>query len=245
MSRQHDPADEVTEPAPLQQPRGRGQRRSASILIVDDEPGICNFLQRALAKEYALVETAESVEVAEELCERCHFDLFIVDIRLPGCSGIEWLQSLREQRVRSDMIFMTAYGDLDTAVTALRAGASDFLLKPFRMEQMLTAVRRCLEEKQLRRENFVLRRQVDHQYAIKGVIGHSPAIKEVCQVIQRVAPTPATVLIEGESGTGKELAAHVMHKLSERSGAFVPVNCAAMSPELMESELFGHTKGAF
>ena len=219
--------------------------QALSVLIVDDEPGIREFLQRALAKEYSLVEVAGSAEEAEELRSRCHFDLLIVDICLPGSSGVDWLSSVVTPGFPSDVIFMTAFADLDKAIEALRIGASDFILKPFRLEQMTSAVRRCMERRQLKRENFVLKRRVDALYSMQGMIGNSASINELCQLIKRVAPTPSVVLVEGESGTGKELVANAMHQLSKRSGPFVPINCGAIAPELIESELFGHVKGAF
>lgn len=217
---------------------------NASILIVDDEPGMRNFLRRALEKRCALLEVADSVEAAEAVRQRCHFDLMIVDIRLPDRSGVEWLCELREREVRTDVIVMTAYADLDTAIAALRGGAADFILKPFRLEQMVSAVQRCLERRQMARENFLLRREMRTQ-TLDGIIGNSPAIQNVCSIVRRVAPTSATVLIEGETGTGKELVARAVHALSARTGPFVPVNCGSISPDLLESELFGHTKGAF
>jgi len=224
-------------------------RRRASILVVDDEAGIRNFLQRALGKEYGLVEVADSAEAAEELRQRYHFDLFVVDIRLPGRSGLEWIQDLRQQGNDTDVIFITAYADLTATIGALRSGATDFILKPFRLEQIMTAIARCFERRLLARENLALRRQVNdfagRLYGTAGILGRSPIMHTVCDMIKRVAPTPSSILIEGETGTGKELAANAIHHFSGRTGAFVPVNCAAISPELFESELFGHTKGAF
>lgn len=219
---------------------------AVSVLIVDDEPGMRNFLVKALSKRFALVESADSVETAEEIRKRCHFDLLICDIKLPGRSGIEWHEALGEGERRSDIIFMTAYADLETAIEALRAGASDFILKPFRLEQMTTAIDRCLERRLLARENFVLRREVSSVFSSNSaMIGESQAIQDVDNIIRRVAPTPSAVLIEGESGTGKELAARALHQYSGRTGAFVPINCGAIAPDILESELFGHTKGAF
>jgi len=218
--------------------------RDAAVLVVDDEPGMRNFLSKALQPHCALVETADSAESAEALRQRYHFDLVILDIRLPGQSGVEWLNELREHDVRSDVIVMTAYADLQTAIQALRAGAADFLLKPFRLEQIMDAVNRCLERRRMARENFLLRRAAPPS-GMEGIVGNAAAIREVCDVIQRVAPTGTTVLIEGETGTGKELVASAIHRLSDRSGPFVPVNCGSISPELLESELFGHVRGAF
>ena len=223
-----------------------GTARMTSVLIVDDEPGIRSFLQKGLKRFFGLVETAEDVATAEELRQHCHFDLIITDIRLPGrTGGVEWVRELREQGGTTGVIFMTAHADLETAIAALRAGAEDFIMKPFRMEQMVAAVERYLERQKMQRENFVLRRQVEQIYDSSGIVGECRQMHALCEVVKRVAPMPSTVLIEGESGTGKELAARAIHELSGRSGSFVPVNCGAMSAELLESELFGHVKGAF
>jgi two-component system NtrC family response regulator len=237
--------DHALPPASSDAARGPAHpAHAASVLVVDDEPGMRNFLGKALASRCALVETADSVETAEALRRRYHFDLLVVDIRLPGESGAEWVQHLREQDVRTDVIVMTAYANLETAVAALRAGAVDFLLKPFRIEQLTAAVDRCLAQRTLARENFLLRRQ-SAAPSVSGIIGHSAPIRELCDVIRRVAPTNATVLLQGETGTGKELVAQAIHDLSGREGAFVPVNCGSIPPDLLESELFGHTRGAF
>ena len=131
-----------------------------SVLVVDDEPGMVSFLHRSLALRCGWVATAGSVEEAAELLNRRHFDLIVLDIALPGRSGVEWLHQLRDQGFGGDVVLMTAYADLETAIDALRAGASDFLLKPFSVAQMLNAVKRCFERSSLRRENFVLRREL-------------------------------------------------------------------------------------
>lgn len=218
-----------------------------SVLIVDDEPGMVNFLQRSLEARCGRVVSAASVEDAEVKLARQYFDLIVLDISLPGRSGMQWLNQLREQGFAGDVVLMTAYADLETAINALRAGAADFLLKPFSVAQMLNAVKRCFERSSLQRENYVLRRQLDERAgAFEGLIGSSAKMREVCTLIQCVAPTPSTVLIQGESGTGKELAARALHRMSSRADhPFVPINCAAIAAELIESELFGHVKGAY
>ncbi len=215
-----------------------------SVLIVDDEQGIRNFLQKGLAKVFGLVEVAENVKEAEALRQRCNFDLIISDIRLPGKSGVDWVTEIRDQGSTTSVIFITAHASMETAIDALRVGANDFIMKPFRMDQMMASIEACLSRQQIQRENIELKRQVDQIYD-SGMIGDCDTMKSVCAVLKQVAPMPTTVLIGGESGTGKELAARALHRWSERKGSFVPVNCGAISEELMESEFFGHTKGAF
>ena len=218
-----------------------------SVLVVDDEPGMVSFLQRALAPRCGVVDTAGSVEQAEPLLRRRLYDLIVLDIALPGRSGIDWLHQLRDEGYAGDVVLMTAYADLDTAIDALRAGAADFLLKPFSLAQMLNAIQRCFERSCLVRENFVLRREISERAAdIEGLVGRSDIMADVCERLRRIAPTPATILLTGESGTGKEVAARALHRMSPRAGGpFVPVNCAAIAAELIESELFGHVRGAY
>ena len=173
------------------------------------------------------------------------YDLIVLDIALPGRSGIDWLHELRDEGYAGDVVLMTAYADLDTAIDALRAGAADFLLKPFSLAQMLNAMQRCFERSRLVRENFVLRRELG-ALDVEGMVGQSAAMRDVCDRLKRIAPTPATVLLSGESGTGKEVAARALHAMSARAaGPFVPLNCAAIAAELIESELFGHVRGAY
>ncbi len=172
--------------------------------------------------------------------------MIVLDIALPGKSGVEWLHELREGGFLGDVVLITAFADIETAISALRGGASDFILKPFRLDQILNSIQRCFERARLARENYVLKRQVRELAGVEGLIGVSEAIREVSALIQRIAPMPSTVLIEGESGTGKEVAARALHRLSPRAGRpFVPVNCAAIPSTLIETELFGHVKGAF
>ncbi|MFT5504832.1 MAG: DNA-binding NtrC family response regulator [Gammaproteobacteria bacterium] len=219
--------------------------KQRSVLVLDDETGICNFLVKGLGKHLGLVESALSLDEANSLRQRSHFDLIISDIKLPGGSGVEWVQALRDSGCSTPVIFITAHAHINFAIAAIRAGASDFIIKPFRIDQILNSVERCIERQSIKRENFVLRREIDKIHDRSGMIGMNRAIKDLYQVIERVAPMPSTILLEGESGTGKELAARSIHDLSGRSGIFVPVNCGAISEELLESELFGHVKGSF
>ncbi|QUM75444.1 sigma-54-dependent Fis family transcriptional regulator [Moritella sp. 24] len=217
---------------------------AVSVLVVDDEPGMRAILKKALSKKFAQVDTAGSIEEAEELRKRCHFDLLIVDINLPGRSGIEWHEAFDPQTRRSDVIFMTGYADLDTAIKALRAGASDFILKPFNLEQMMQSVSRCIERRLVERQNFALQRDIERTFPI-DIIGDAAKTLSMKKLITQIAPSMAAVLVEGESGTGKELVARALHQLSLRNGPFVPLNCGAIAPDLLESELFGHIQGAF
>jgi DNA-binding NtrC family response regulator len=213
----------------------------ASVLVVDDEPGMCNFVSKTLAPRVGQVLAAGSAEEAELLLQRYRFDLVILDISMPGKSGITLLKELREQGNSCEVMLITAYADLDTAIEALRAGASDFLLKPFRVTQLLNAVKQALERTRLMRENWVLKRTLlQRTPPADGLIGQSIAIKGLQTALRRVAAVDSTVLLTGESGTGKELAALALHRLSPSAAApFVPVNCASISPSLIEYELFG------
>lgn len=226
-----------------------GGWQERSILIVDDEPGMRSFLHRTLVNRCSRVEAVESVEDASVLLGQRHFDLIILDNSLPGKAGVDWLQEIRELGLHNDVVLITAFADLETAIRALRAGAADFLLKPFRVNQILSAIGRCFDRTHLRRENFILRRELDHHVdlaGIDGLVGNSAALQPIHDAIKRLAAVPSTVLITGESGTGKEIAARAMHYLSSRSkNHFVPVNCGAVAPDIIESELFGHVKGAF
>ncbi len=239
------------------QPLTSGQNRDfgdalaqASILIVDDEAGMRHFLSRTLGNRCKAVEVAPDCDAAMALMEDQHFDLMIVDNRMQGKLGVDWLAEQRASGLFPPAILITAFADLETAIQALQAGASDFLLKPFRSNQILNAAARCLERERLERENHVLRHELransDHILLRDRLIGSSPAIEAVRQTIARVAPLPSTVLLTGQSGSGKEVAARMIHALSDRAAKpFVPVNCAAIPADMVETELFGHVKGAF
>jgi DNA-binding NtrC family response regulator len=224
-----------------------GNWQAFSILVVDDEAGMRSFLARALKARCGQVTTAGNVEDATEMMAKLHFDLIVLDISLPGKSGVEWLHELRRGGYSGDVILITAFADMETAINALRGGASDFILKPFRVDQILNSIKGCFERAGLARENFVLRRELAEFCAeVDGLVGRSASILHLRALIKRIAPMPTTVLLQGESGTGKEVTARALHQFSNRAQRpFVPVNCAAISAELIESELFGYVKGAF
>jgi DNA-binding NtrC family response regulator len=222
----------------------------ASILVIDDEPGMRNFLVRTLGPRCKRIEEAADTEQASRKLDASYFDVVILDNIMPGRNGVDWLAEQRQIGFFSDTILMTAYADLETAIQALRAGAVDFLLKPFRSNQVLNAVARCLDRMRLQRENNVLRYELrstsDHIVLRDRLVGESAAIRRVRETLARVAPLSTSVLLTGQSGTGKEVAARTIHSLSDRSEKpFVPVNCSAIPPDMMETEFFGHLEGAF
>ncbi|MCP5287054.1 MAG: sigma-54-dependent Fis family transcriptional regulator [Burkholderiaceae bacterium] len=221
----------------------------AVVLVVDDEPGMRHFLEKALAPRVAQVLSAGSAEEAEGLLRQHHVDLVLLDIALPGKNGIDLLKDMRSQGIGAEVVLITAFADLDTAIEALRAGAGDMLLKPFRVTQVLGAARQALERARLRRENRMLRRELEQRTPpADGLVGSSIAIRGLQAALRRVAGVDSTVLLTGESGTGKELAAQALHRLSPHASApFVPVNCATAQPAMLETELFGSadTEGLF
>ncbi|MFN4169954.1 MAG: sigma-54-dependent transcriptional regulator, partial [Pannonibacter phragmitetus] len=224
--------------------------REASILVIDDEPGMRNFLDRTLRPRCRHLDLAASVEEAAGLLDAAHFDIVILDNIMGGQRGVDWLAEQRDTGFLPAAILITAYADLETAIQALQAGAADFVLKPFRSNQILNAVARCLDRMQLQRENTVLRHELKASSDLillrDKLIGASPAIEDIRATIARVAPLPSSVLLTGQSGTGKEVAARMIHELSDRAAKpFVPVNCGALPADLADSLLFGHERGAF
>ncbi|MGP8304980.1 sigma-54-dependent transcriptional regulator [Vibrio sp. YIC-376] len=220
------------------------QYNAFSVLVVDDEMGMQAILKKALGKLFSQVDTAGSIEEAEQLRNSRHYDLILLDINLPGRSGIEWEEAFEDDDRRADVIFMTGYADLETAIRALQLGASDFILKPFNLEQMLKSVIRCMDRRLNDRMHYAMKRDYQRNNSSE-IIGSSKKTSQLKLLINQFAPSRASVLIEGESGTGKELVARGIHQASGRTGPFVPINCGAIAPELLESELFGHTSGAF
>ena len=227
--------------------RGAATRQRVGILVVDDEEGIREVLVRAFRTHFDDVEAADSAEAGQQRLRRQRYDVLVLDVRMQGKSGVAWLAELREQGYTGEVILVTAYADLEMAIEALRAGASDFIMKPFRLPQILDAVRRALERARLRRENFVLRRRLEEGVApVATMIGDSMAMLALRDSVQRLAQVDSTVLLYGESGTGKELVAQALHAGGPRArGPFVPVNCGGLAGDLIESELFGHARGAF
>jgi len=227
-----------------------GALAQASILVIDDEPGMRNFLVRTLGPRCKFIEEAADTDEASRKLDKNRFDVVILDNIMPGKNGVDWLAEQRAVGFFADAILITAYADLDTAIQALRAGAVDFVLKPFRSNQILNAVARCLDRVRLQRENYVLRYALrassDRNFLRDNLVGGSQAVRGVREMIARAARVPTSILLTGQSGTGKEVAARSIHSLSDRADKpFVPVNCAAIPPDMIEAELFGHIKGAF
>jgi two-component system, NtrC family, response regulator PilR len=218
-----------------------------TILIVDDERPLCDLLKMALEEKGYAVQVAHDAEPALAILKTTTVDLVLSDIRMPGMSGLELLKSVKEIDITIPVILMTAYGTIESAVQAMRDGAYHYLLKPFdKLDTLELTVAQALQWRRLLVENQYLRQEVDSQYPYKQIIGSSPAIHQTFELIRRVAPTSSTVLITGESGTGKELVARAIHEASPRkSKPMVKVNCVAIPDTLLESELFGHVRGAF
>jgi two-component system response regulator AtoC len=216
-----------------------------TILIVDDEKHTRDGLRRLLENEYD-VYVAADIAGAIDVLEREQIDILLTDLRLGNEDGMMLIDRALKMPHPPICIMMTAYGSVDIAVEAMKRGAYDFVTKPLNLDKVEMLIARALGARKLEQENRTLRQQVDERYGLENIIGDSAALREVLDIIRQVAPSSANVLIEGESGTGKELAAHAIHNLSRRNKAkFVAVHCAALSPQLLESELFGHEKGAF
>ena len=217
-----------------------------NILIIDDEKSLLDLLSVILKKEGYRVKTCQTPAKVFDILQGDELDLVICDIKLPGLSGMEILKYVRENRPEIPVIMITAYGSLKQAVEALKAGAIDYILKPFDVDELKIIITQELEKRRLKEENILLKRNLQEKYSFENMIGKSKPMQEVYALIEKSAGTDSTVLITGESGTGKEMAARALHLLSRRgSNPFVSINCAALPENLLESELFGHARGAF
>jgi DNA-binding NtrC family response regulator len=220
--------------------------RTHKILTVDDEKNILRLVATTLKNEQYDVATAQSAEEAIEKFGRNGFDLVITDLKLPGQSGLDLLSYVKAQEPDLPVIMITAFGTIENAVEAMKKGAFNYLTKPVNADELLTVVREAVEKYELKRENRSLKSELRQKYSFGNIIGKSAAIQEVFDTIRMVSRTQSSVLIIGESGTGKELVARAIHYESERAERpFVTIDCATIPPEIMESELFGHEKGAF
>src|SRR5438132_7290936 len=217
-----------------------------TVLIVEDEPKMLRLLELNLADEGYTTRSAASAEAALSLLRQESVDLVLTDLRLPGMDGLEFLQAAKRVNAALPVVVMTAYGTVETAVEAMKAGASDYVLKPFSLEEIKLIIRKELDVHHLREENRSLREALGRRYEFKNIVAHSPKMQEALGTVERVAPTNSTVLLGGESGVGKDLIARAIHQHSRRaSGPFVKINCTAIPENLLESELFGYDKGAF
>ena len=216
------------------------------VLVVDDEKNMRLSLQKLLGDEGYATRAVESAEAALELLGREDFFMIVSDARLGGMSGYEFLGKVRARWPDLAVLLITAYATPKLAVEVIKAGAVDYLSKPFAPEELLHAIARCAERFRLLRDNARLRARTAEAVSLEQIVGHCAQLLELRQLIQTVAPTDARVLILGESGTGKELVAGALHSLSHRRAAsYIRINCAAIPETLLESELFGHEKGAF
>ena len=215
----------------------------ATILVVDDEKNTRDGLGLALEDEYE-VYMSSGAEEAFNLMEAETFDVVLTDLRMAGKSGLSVIDKAIQLPNRPICIMMTAYGNVETAVEAMRRGAFDFLTKPVSLEKLEILIKRALKSRTIEEENVVLHERLDEKYSFDGIVGNSASLSDVLDKVRLVAPSKATVLLEGETGTGKELIAQSIHQNSDRlRKAFVPVHCAALAANLLESELFGHEKG--
>ncbi|MBU1936133.1 sigma-54 dependent transcriptional regulator [bacterium] len=219
---------------------------SERILVVDDEESMREFLAIVLGKEGYTVRTIEGGRKALDILEQESFSLLITDLRMPEMTGLELVEVARRRYPQMMVIVITAFASLESAIEALRLGAADYIMKPFQVDEIRLVIAKILEQLELRRENRTLRERLEENQNTPMIIGQSPQMQRVMDLIKRIAPSDATILITGESGTGKELVVQAIHRQSLRhQNPFVTINCGAFPDSLLESELFGHVRGSF
>ncbi len=217
-----------------------------NLLVIDDEENMRHLLQTLLEKEGYAVTGAENGRAALELLETRAFDTILCDLRMPEMDGMHFLKHARERKIDATIIIMSAYGTIDQALETIQLGAYDYISKPFKPAEIILTLKKAEERQLLRRENLVLKKEVSRTYSFKNLIGTSTQVRNIISMIEKVAPFKSSVLITGESGTGKELVARAIHYAGPRSAnTFLAINCGAIPENLLESELFGHRKGAF
>jgi two-component system response regulator PilR (NtrC family) len=218
----------------------------AKILVIDDEESMCNFMEIMLAKEGYSVETTVSAKNAINLLKDENYDLVIADLNMPEMTGIEVLKEVRSFKAEQDLIVVTAFASVDTAIEAMKEGAVDYITKPFKVDEIKLVIEKSINRKKLQRENVSLKKQLQGANSFDNFIGNSESIVKLKKLVRRISQTDSTVLVLGESGTGKDLISKAIHHHSPRCGGpFVNINCAALPENLLESELFGHKKGSF
>jgi DNA-binding NtrC family response regulator len=222
-------------------------RRNGSVLVIDDEEIMREILQTLLEREGYAVRLAASGQEGLDLARALPFDAVIVDVMMPGIDGLQVLDELKKQDEGLPVLMITAYASMDTAIKAMKLGAFDYITKPFKNDEVLVVLQNAIEHRRLREENTHLKSDAARRHhRFSGIIGRSPKMTQVFELIAQAAPSRSTILITGESGTGKELVARAIHVNSSRSDkSFVTVNSGNLPPDLLESTLFGHVKGAF
>jgi two-component system response regulator PilR (NtrC family) len=220
-------------------------KHNGDILIVDDERSMREFLGIYLRREGYRIEAAAGGGEAIASIKARAFDVIITDLRMPDVDGLTILAEAKRIRPDTEVIVVTAFSTTETAIAAMKAGAHDYLTKPFKIDEVGLVVDRAMEKRRLARENLALRDEIKGRYKLDRLLGKSPPMQRVFDILRKVASTRTSVLLIGESGTGKELAARALHELSPRTGPFVAVNCGAIPETLLESELFGHVRGSF